>query len=702
MFRWTPYVFVRFTLYLIVGILTYQWLPHLPVYTITAGIGICFLCYWALWLMQRKRQKKWRLHVWFGSLALLIISGFGWLLSHYQTQANQPEHILHQTGIAYYTGKIVSEVQTRSKNYRSVLAVDKIVSDGMPKPATGKILLYTSLDAPKPVYGDRLLIYGAPQQLKPPANPGEFDYQQYLSLQQIHLQQFIKKGKFHIYQHHAGNPVLAASLRVRSWADSVFRQHIRGVHEYAIVSGLVLGIRDGLDNDLKNAYAAAGAMHVLAVSGAHVIIVFQLIVFLLGRLKKVRSGNWLFALAALLVLWFYAFVTGLSASVLRAVIMFSFVVIGESARREGNLFNTLGLSAFLLLCYDPYLLQDVGFQLSYLAVAGIVYLYPKLYRWFDFQNRIVDTIWESTCVSLAAQVAVLPLTLFYFHQFPTYFLFANLLMIPISGGILYAGLGLLATAWIPYLSDGVSFLVQWLTWLMNQVAFWTERTPGALLQGIYLNTWELGLLYVWILLVLLFFYWPRLRVWSVATLVLTYVTVSQGYGKVRYRDQRLLAVYAIPGHATLDIMEGSWHIFLADSALLANENRILFHLRNHWGNRHVLAAQKILFSQIQATPLAIHHTPGFSIFTWHGKRFCILHQPIDLRQFRHLTFNYLIVQNNSLRNARNVPQTVFTHVILDSSNRYYAAKRLQNELRQQNIRCHNVHEDGAFLLSLAK
>ncbi len=700
MFRWTPYVFVRFTLFLIMGILMYQYLPNAPEQGMTVIAGLCFITYLVIWQLQRAKLKKMRLHVVYGILAFAFTSSFGWLLMRYHTHSNRSEHIAHRANIRYYSGKVASEVQTRTKNYRYVLEVDKIVSDGKPKPATGKVLIYSTIDAPKPAYGDAVLIYGSPQALKPPANPGEFDYRQYLSLQQVHLQQFIKKGKFLIYEQQAGNPVMAASLRVRSWADSVFRYHITNRQEYAIVSGLVLGIRDGLDNELKDAYAAAGAMHVLAVSGAHVIIVFQLIVVLLGSLKRFRYGNALFAIAALLVLWFYAFITGLSASVLRAVIMFSFVVIGQAIRREGNLFNTLGMSAFLLLCYDPYLLQDVGFQLSYLAVAGIVYLYPRIYRWLAFQNWFLDKVWESTCISLAAQIAVLPLTLFYFHQFPTYFLLANLFMIPLSGWILYAGLALLGTAWIPYVSIAVSFAVQWLTWFMNKIAFWTEQTPGALLQGIYLNAWELAMLYTLLLVLLLFFYWPRLRVWGLATVLLICVVASQSYGKVRYRNQRLFAVYAIPGYATLDFIDGNQHIFLADSSLLNNESRILFHLRNHWGQRQVLPVQKILFSQSATIPLASRHASDYTLFSWHGKRICVLHHATDLRKFSKQTFDYLIVQNNSLSKIKAFPFRNFGQVILDASNRYYASKRVQQLLAKQQISCHNIQAEGAFLVSL--
>ena len=731
MFRWTPYVFIRFTLFLISGILAYWWKPEVAATWAVAVFGVSLLVYFTVWTIVSFKKAKPRLHILFGLLAWLATASFGWLATHRSTAANRATHLLHQTdSVAYYTATVVSEVQVRAKNYRATVEITALLPgetellQGQPpenafspeagrlfKPACGKVLVYSSKDAPKPAYGDQLLIRGAPQPISKPANPDEFDYRQYLGLQQVHFQQFVKPGGFAVYGHGGGNPIVAASLRVRSWADSVFRHHIRNPQEYAIVTGLVLGIRDGLDNELKNAYAAAGAMHVLAVSGAHVIIVFQLVVLMLGRLKKVRFGGWVFAITALLILWFYAFVTGLSASVLRAVIMFSFVIIGEAVRREGNLFNTLGISAFGLLCYDPYLLQDVGFQLSYLAVAGIVYLHPKLYRWFDFQNWFADKLWEMTCVSLAAQIAVFPLTLFYFHQFPTYFLLANAIVIPVSTAVLYGGLALLAFAWVPYLSGLLAVVLQWITWLLNQCAFLTEQTPGALIQGIHVNVWELTLLYLLTVAVFVFFYQPRLRYWGVAALLLLGVSASQLYGKFRFREQHLLAVYAIPGHATLDVIDNQTHVFVMDSALAANDNRVLFHLRNHWGRRRVLPFQKILFSgndstkqndspEANANALTFKRMRGYSVFVWHGRRFCILHQAMPLQDFPRQKMDYLIVQNNSLRNIKKLPEKIFGTVILDASNKFYLSKRLKKAFIEKQTACHNVQEDGAFLLEL--
>ncbi len=697
MFRWTPYVFVRFTLFLSAGIVLHACFPAASMSVITAAFVFCLILYGILWFIRHRDLAL--VPILTGIVAGMLTAAFGWLVTWHATDAHQPDHVVHRyADMDYYIGTVVSEVQTRAKNYRLVVSVQQIRRGLKWERAQGKVLLYTSRQSAKPAYGDRLLVRGRPQKLQPPANPGEFDYQHFLSLQQIHLQQFVRVNSFQIYAHAPTNHLYRWSLRLRSWADGVLHQYMPQPQEYAIVSGLVLGIRDGMDNELKNAYTAAGAMHILAVSGAHVIVIFQLIVGLLGWTRRFPYGNWVFACLALVLLWFYACVTGLSASVLRAVCMFSLIILGKAANRKGNLFNTLGISAFGLLCYDPYLLQDVGFQLSYLAVAGIVYLHPRIYHWWNLNNRWLDKLWESVSISLAAQLAVFPLILFYFHQFPMYFLLANLCMIPLSVGILYGGLALLTFSWIPYVAQGLAFVIHWGTWLLNQMAFVTERTPGAVVQGIHVGRWELGVLYLCLLVALYFFYRPSLHRWAWIAAGLLGVVGSQNYSKYAYHDQQLLAVYAIPGHSTLDVMEGKYHVFLADSALLHNPNRILFHLRTHWGERQALNAHKSHFSQATTSQLAICYKPAYSLLTWHGKQFCLLHQSTELPQALYPQLDYLIVQNNSLK-TNALPDTWKGKVIIDGSNRYYFSKRLSQALQQKQISCHNVQQQGAFLLS---
>jgi competence protein ComEC len=224
----------------------------------------------------------------------------------------------------------------------------------------------------------------------PPANPGEFDYRAYLAIGQVYHQCFVKAGGYEVLGHGSPNPVFAASLRVRAWADGVFRQYVPNRQEYAIATGLVLGIRDVLDDELRNAYASAGAMHVLAVSGAHVVIVFWIITLLLGRLKRVRYGNLLFRgrfAGAAVVLRVRDGAVGLGAAGGGHVLLRGG---GRSpGPRKKHLQPDCGLGLFLL-GWNPHLLLDVGFQLSYVAILGIVYLQPKLYGQFEFDNYLLD------------------------------------------------------------------------------------------------------------------------------------------------------------------------------------------------------------------------------------------------------------------------------------------------------------------------
>ncbi|MBD0260530.1 MAG: ComEC family competence protein, partial [Cytophagales bacterium] len=475
---WAPYVFVRLLLYLVAGI---AWvLAGLPfdVGFVRGSLAVLVALYGTGWALRRRLPAGKRFGTALGGLAFGIVALAGAALTHGHDDTNHPGHLVHQPGaVAYFTGTVTSEVQERPNRYKAELTVTQIKVGDKWRPATGKVLVYLDKTSVPLRYGDQLLVRGAPRRVPPPANPGEFDYRAYLAIGQVYHQCFVKAGGYEVLGHGSPNPVFAASLRVRAWADGVFRQHVPNRQEYAIATGLVLGIRDVLDDELRNAYASAGAMHVLAVSGAHVVIVFWIITLLLGRLKRVRYGNLLFAAVSLALLWFYAFVTGLSASVLRAVVMFSFVVVADALGREKSTYNLIAASAFFLLGWNPHLLLDVGFQLSYVAILGIVYLQPKLYGRFEFDNYLLDKVWGMTTTCLAAQLAVSPFSLFYFHQFPLYFLLANLVVIPLSSGILYAGLALLAVSPLPYAGPAVGWVLSKTIWLLNQTAFFTHQLP---------------------------------------------------------------------------------------------------------------------------------------------------------------------------------------------------------------------------------
>jgi competence protein ComEC len=702
MIKWAPYVFVRLTAYLVAGILTAICFPvsfaaiHLwliAFYTLAGTYLVFYLLIRMLWKGRR-----------FGTLSgimgfvMIFLSGF--IFTNQRNQSGQPDHLLHQPAvIEYYSGVVVSEVTTGNKSHKAHLEVKRIFLQNTWLRASGKVLLYLDAKMPRPRYGDKLLIRGHPQKVPPPANPDEFDYRQYLQLQQLYHQHFVKQKQVAIYGYEPPSALIAWSISLRQYADAIFKRLIASRQEQAIASGLVLGIRDGLDNAIKDAYASAGAMHILAVSGAHIAIVIEILLLLLGRLKKIRYGKLLFALIVLSLLWMYAFVTGLSASALRAVIMYSFIIIAGAFTRQTSIYNTLALSAFILLCYNPFLLMDVGFQLSYAALLSIIYISPRIYHLLEFDNRVLDKAWLITCASIAAQIGTVPLSLLYFHQFPVYFLPANLAVIPLSAAILYIGLATLFFSAVPYLSAGLAFVLQWIIWLLNQAAFATEALPGALIQNISISAFESLLLYLIIITFLLFLYYKKLILWAAVVGMACLFSILNLLEIGARRNNQQLAFYSIASYTAVSVLDGRHNYLIADSALLQNPATINFHLAGHWRQAGISQHQFTDFFRPEKPPVALQHYQNYALLVWKGKVCVFIYKATDNWQpIARLQPDYLIVQHNALKDLTG-KETFIRNLIIDSTNKTYIAHKLKKQALQAGIPCHSVRDEGAFILN---
>ena len=260
------------------------------------------------------------------------------------------------------------------------------------------------------------------ERVKSPKNPDAFDFKQYLHRQNVHYQLFTTADNISIIAERRGNPIQQLAVDWQKRLLLILKKHLTTDREFAVGSALLLGYRDAVGEDVKNAYVQTGSMHILAVSGMHILLIFNGLQFIF---KKYKSGNrrfrWTKAILSLILIWLFALITGLGASVLRAAVMATFMAIGQSMKRRGNGYNVLAASAFVLLLWNPMLLFDVGFQLSYLCVIGIMYFYPKIQKLVISDYKIVNWTWDALAIGFAAQLVVTPLSLYYFHQFPTYF-----------------------------------------------------------------------------------------------------------------------------------------------------------------------------------------------------------------------------------------------------------------------------------------
>lgn len=689
MYRWIPYAFVRMVVFLSGGILLAIHAPDcIPTgLAQSALVGLVMAYLLLLYWPGAVFRPAWQ-----GVLAMLALFLTGYLQVGYKTESRRPDH-LAQGGdsVYYYQCRVVSQPVPRERSWKAMMAVDRAYT-GAWQPRSGRVLLYLQPDAlpVMPAYGDVLLVKGMPARVPPPANPGEFDYRQYLQFQNIYHQQFLQKGEVLCVGHAPPSRVWKYALQVRRWAAGVLATYIDGREEQAVASALVLGMTDDLDRDLLDAYSATGVVHVLAVSGLHVSLLYLILGWVLRPVQRLRYGRVVLAIVSLLVLWGYAFVTGLSPSVLRAVTMFSFIVVGQAFYRQGNVYNMLAASAFFLLVYNPYLIMSVGFQLSYLAVLGIVYLQPWLYNLWEPTGRVWDELWKMTCVTLAAQVATTAVVLFYFHQFPNYFLFVNLLLVPGSSIVLVGGLALLACSAVPWVAGALGYILTGCIHILNGIVTIVAAFPFSVWGNVYLTP-----LQCWLLLamgvvgaVLLQHRHYGYRV-AIVCLAMLFSASRWQYIFREVRPARM-TVYKVPGHSAWDLVADGRVCLYADTALVKDERKLRFHIQpNH---QRCGAAEGVVTGVVERSDAL----PGARLVVWHKKVILQITGP-EFPMPARLSVDYLIISNNALKDIKLLAAHIDAkQILLDSSNTYYFATKLLEDAAPLGLRVHSVWHRGAF------
>ncbi len=468
-------------------------------------------------------------HKWLGGiLTHLILFLTGCIAVVNYNELSSKTHFSKSTA-DYLVVKISNEPKLSGNMLRFTADVEENISKGAAILTTGNLLITTKDSAAANLYyGDKLLIPASYQVVAPPANPAEFNYKRYLANQNIHFQSYLNRCQFYVLERNTGNALIATSLRLRQHLVEKFKQHMHSPEAIAVASTLILGYKADLSNDVLQAYSKTGTIHVLSVSGAHVAIVFILLEFLFGFLNRFRYGRTIKAVLIITLIWYYALLSGFSPAVCRAAVMISMVIMGKTYSRTINTLNILAISAFFLLLYNPLFITDVGFQLSYLAVSGLIIFQPIIYKWFRFKNKWADKLWLLCSVSLAAQVITFPLSAFYFHQFPVYFLVSNLFIIIPSAIIMYSGITYLIFGSIPVLGDVLGFILEKSILFMDKVLAFIEHAPWSGISKIWITPTEYLLLYV--IIISMFYFLYNRKTWltrlSLAATLLLTISVS--------------------------------------------------------------------------------------------------------------------------------------------------------------------------------
>jgi competence protein ComEC len=644
----------------------------------------------------------------FGAWAFVFLFTAGYHISQNHHQLRRPDHF---SRFADAGGLLLLRVQhpvaEKANSFQVIAGVERVMGDSLQQNVSGKLMLYLEKDslAAGLRYGDYLLVKNDFREVQAPRNPGEFNFQQFLAHRNIFHQCWRPKGTWQKTGESKGFFVVKGALALREQALEVFRKQGLGDREFAVVSALVLGYREYLDEDLQREFAGAGAMHVLCVSGLHVGIIYLVMKFLLGFLRRFRQGRSIQTALLLLMLWFYAAITGFSPSVLRATIMFSFVAVGQGLGRTTSVYNNLAASALLLMIVNPWIVTQVGFQMSYLAVFSIVALQPFFYRLLSFKNFLLDKAWALLCVSLAAQLATGPLSLYYFHQFPNYFLITNLIVVPLAGLIIYAALGALVFSVIPLLGALSGKLLFGLVFLVQHAVHFIEGLPHSTLNGVYINLPEVMVLLLLLFFLGLFLVEGRRKMLPLALITILLVMTSFSVRSILNLKQQSLVVYAVNRAGAIDFIGGKLAICLICADQEISSEQMVYQTE---GNRLRLGVRNVLPVHVSGKEASLIAADQFSCkgpFIHFGeKNLFVLNQECP-KEFPAPGFpiDYLIINNNPRHDPQKILECLLPGlVIVDGSNYHWMNLRWEEACKLAGIECWNVWDKGAYQADLSR
>ncbi len=636
-----------------------------------------------------------------GIVINLLFYSLGCMITWMNTDLNSTIHFSNVKSRFYYA-EITEPPVVKEKTIRIIAAVKYAMEDNTTVATTGKLMIYlenTGRSALK--YGDAFIFYGKPVKVSEPMNPFEFNYAQYLRFHNIYHQAYLEEKDLKYAGIGNKNLLFESSYLLRDKLIETLKMTISDKEIYSVGSALLVGFDDDIDRSVLNAYSSSGTLHVLSVSGMHVAIIYKVLEWLLKWLLKIKNGRHFYFLSILLFIWFYSFLTGMSPSVMRSAMMLSFVLLGKWSARNTGVLNTLAVSCFLLLIYNPYLLTEAGFQLSFLAVLGIVYLHPMLFQHYLPPNKLMFAIWSIVSVSLCAQLLTFPLGLFYFHQFPNYFVIANLVIIPATTAAIYCCIALVILFKVPVLGFLLGKCCYACIWFSNEAAMLIDKLPLSVSTGIVLDVCETLFIYVIIAAGIAYLVekrWIQLTTFLVATLlfqlniVAKYISMSQ---------QQVLSFYAIKNHTAIGFTEGRDCYLYADRGLLIDSNKIKFHLQQHW------------FSLGTVEPVIINDSvlPEYlffekNILQFNNKRIFIVDSlsamQLKPRAAGKLLVDYILIRGNAPIKIKEILNHFQNQkIIIDLSNNFRSIKKWKSEAKRLNTYVYSMDEKGALIIKFA-
>ena len=551
---WHQAPFTRLLFPLVIGIVTCYYLLHgiftnahinAAVYA-AAGVSIAGL----LCIAQLTNFKKYRYRFLQGVLLQIIFISLGITVMQnvLQSRAKETELIAARKDGTVYIMRLTEPLQLKNKTYKTTAVIESIGNVKQELKTQIKIIVHLAVDSSRSsmhllTAGSYIATTIQPTLVPDTHNPGGFNYKVWLFRHEIIHQLYLAKGSWTLLSSKKSKQylqILQQKIRTR------IQQNITGKQEKAVAAALLIGYKQDIDSDLMKAYSNTGVIHVIAISGLHLGLIYGLLIGIFNWIPDATIKKWIAPPTMLLVLWGFALLTGAGPSIVRAAVMFSFIIIATMVKQNSSILNALAASAFFLLLLHPFYLWDIGFQLSYAAVLSIVLYRKKIYHALYFKYTWMQVCWQLNAVTISAQILTLPLVVYHFHQFPNYFLLSNFIVVPLSSIILYGCLLILPFGSLAYVGKALSVTTSWLLTSMNWIIEKMNVLPYATTGNLEINTVQVGLFFI-VIAYLSQFIQTQKNKWCFYSLIAILIGMSiRTYDHIKEDRQTTLTVWFVP------------------------------------------------------------------------------------------------------------------------------------------------------------
>ncbi len=685
------YPFVKLVVALTAGIVL-QWYfqPSVKITLyIIASLVCSLICFSFL-----SHAKKFNLNWLRGFFILLLFTCAGILL----TWRQNIQHNSLWFNKVYKSGDVVlvtleEPLVEKANSYKALASVNAVSINNKWHLTKGNVLLYFKKDSSIHAlhYGSQVVFNKSLQAITNSGNPASLDYIRYCLFQNITNQVFLSDHEYVLSSSTNRNFLNQFLFSTRDAALKTLQQNIHSPKELGIAEALLIGYRNDLDKDLVQAYSNTGVVHIIAISGMHIAIIYATLIWFFGFFKSRKLKKIMEPVIILAVIWMFTLIAGAAPSIARASVMFTCILVGKFINKSGNIYNTLAASAFILLVYNPFNLWDVGFQLSYAAVLSIVIFFKPIYNLLYIQNKSLRKLWQLTSVTLAAQIFALPVVIYHFHQLPLMFLIGNLIAVPLSGFILYAELALFCFSWWHGAAAFIGVVIEYCLKFMDAFIEYMDKMSFSVWDGLHISLWQLLILFAFIISICIWLLYKNKRALITAISSLIAFFILRDINVIHHSQQQKIIVYNVPRHTAIDFISGNTCCFSGDSLVITNALLRNFNIKPSRVKDRLSVNNNVLLPHFDNT-----------IINYSGKKILLLDKPgLRLTSAPKIHVDIIVIDGNINNSVAELNEMFDCNTYIATGNvGVWKSTQWKKDCEQLHLRFHSVAQQGAAIIKM--